>query len=179
MPFDPNNLMQDRITDIGPPKYDKFFPPVVKENYGKWKYHEILEPGVLVHVAESGAELYSVRIGTARLISVDLIREICDLADKYCGGYLRWTTRNNVEFLVSDKTKLEPLKQELKSRGNWFPVGGTGNSITNIVHTRAGLTATPPPSTPRAWSNPSWTTCSSISVPTSSPHRYASPWRAA
>jgi len=136
MPFDPNNLMQDRITDIGPPKYDKFFPPVVKENFGKWKYHEILEPGVLVHVAESGAELYTVRIGTARLISVDLIRDICDIADKYCGGYLRWTTRNNVEFLVSDKTKLEPLKQDLKSRGNWFPVGGTGNSITNIVHTQ-------------------------------------------
>ena len=75
MAFDPNELMKDRITDIGPPKYDKFFPPVVKENYGKWKYHEILQPGVLVHVSETGAELYSVRIGSARLISVDLIRE--------------------------------------------------------------------------------------------------------
>ena len=42
--------MADRITDIGPPKFDKFLPPVIKENYGKWKYHEILEPGVLVHV---------------------------------------------------------------------------------------------------------------------------------
>jgi sulfite reductase beta subunit len=136
MAFDPNNLMQDRITDIGPPKYDKFFPPVIKENFGKWKYHEILEPGVLVHVAESGAEIYSVRIGSARLISVDLIREMCDIADKYCDGYLRWTTRNNVEFLVSDKSKLQPLIDDLRSRGNWFPIGGTGNSITNIVHTQ-------------------------------------------
>ena len=34
MPFDPNNLMQDRITDIGPPKYDQFFPPIIKANYG-------------------------------------------------------------------------------------------------------------------------------------------------
>jgi len=70
MPFDPKNIMADRITDIGPPKYDKFMPPVVKDNYGKWKYHEILEPGVLVHVAESGAELYSVRVGAARLITI-------------------------------------------------------------------------------------------------------------
>jgi sulfite reductase beta subunit len=128
--------MQDRITDIGPPKYDEYFPPVIKENFGKWKYHEILEPGVLMHVAESGAEIYSVRVGSARLISTDYIGELCDLADKYCGGYLRWTTRNNVEFLVSDKAKLQPLLTELRSRGAWFPIGGTGNSITNVVHTQ-------------------------------------------
>lgn len=136
MPFDPNDMMKDRITDIGPPKYDKFMPPVVKENWGKWKYHEILQPGVLLHVSETGAELYSVRVPTARLITVDLIREMCDIADKYCGGYLRWTTRNNVEFLVSDKSKLQLLLDDLKGRGNWFPVGGTGNCITNIVHTQ-------------------------------------------
>ncbi|MGC9964342.1 MAG: dissimilatory-type sulfite reductase subunit beta [Syntrophobacteraceae bacterium] len=136
MAFDPKNLMQDRITDIGPPKYDEYFPPVIKENFGKWKYHEILEPGVLMHVAESGAEIYSVRVGSARLISTDYIGELCDLADKYCGGYLRWTTRNNVEFLVSDKAKLQPLLTELRGRGAWFPIGGTGNSITNVVHTQ-------------------------------------------
>jgi len=54
---------------------------------------------------------------------------MCDVADKYCDGYLRFTTRNNVEFLVSDKAKLQPLITDLKSRGNWFPIGGTGNSI--------------------------------------------------
>ena len=136
MAFDPNNVMKDRITDIGPPKYDKFFPPVIKENFGKWKYHEILEPGVLMHVSESGAEVYSVRVGTARLISTEYIREVCNLADKYCSGYLRWTTRNNIEFLVSDKSKLQPLLAHLRGRGSWFPIGGTGNSITNIVHTQ-------------------------------------------
>jgi dissimilatory sulfite reductase beta subunit len=136
MAFDPNNLMKDRITDIGPPKYDKFFPPVIKDNFGKWSYHEILEPGVLVHVAESGAEVHSVRVGTPRLISTQYITEVCDLADKYCDGYLRWTTRNNIEFLVSDKSKLQSLMKDLRSRGNWFPIGGTGASITNIVHTQ-------------------------------------------
>jgi sulfite reductase beta subunit len=136
MAFDPKNLMQDRITDIGPPKYDKHFPPVIKENFGKWKYHEILEPGVLMHVSESGAQVYSVRIGSARLISVDYIREVCNLADKYSDGHLRWTTRNNIEFLVSDKSKVQPLLADLRSRGNWFPIGGTGSCITNIVHTQ-------------------------------------------
>jgi sulfite reductase beta subunit len=136
MPFDPNDIMKDRLSDIGPPKYDKFFPPIVKENYGKWKYHEILEPGVLVHVSETGAKLYSVRVGTPRLVSVDYIREVCDIADKYCDGYLRWTTRNNIEFLVTDESKLRPLIDDLKSRGNWFPIGGTGAGITSIVHTQ-------------------------------------------
>jgi sulfite reductase beta subunit len=32
-------------TDIGPPDYKKFLPPVIQKNYGKWKYHEILKPG--------------------------------------------------------------------------------------------------------------------------------------
>jgi len=130
---------QDRITDIGPPDYHEFLPPVIKDNYGTWKYHEILEPGVLVHVAESGAELYTVRVGGTRAMSIEHIREICDIADKYCGGHLRFTTRNNIEFLVSDKAKLEPLKKDLKSRGNKFPIGGTGAGITNIVHTQGWL----------------------------------------
>ncbi len=91
---------------------------------------------MLVHVSETGAEVYTVRVGAARLLSVDLIREICDIADKHCGGYVRWTTRNNIEFMVDDKSKVQPLIDELKSRGNWFPIGGTGASVTNIVHTQ-------------------------------------------
>ena len=41
----------ERRTDIGPPDFRKFLPPVIKENYGKWKYHEILKPGVMVHLS--------------------------------------------------------------------------------------------------------------------------------
>ena len=123
-----------RITDIGPPHYEKFLPPIVKNNYGKWKYHEILAPGVLVHVSESGDKLYSVRAGTPRLMSIQSIRKFADLADKYTGGYLRFTSRNNVEFLLTDPNNIEPLKKDLTELG--FPVGGTGNSISNIVHTQ-------------------------------------------
>src|SRR5512139_839546 len=141
MPYDPKEPMKDRITDIGPPHYEQFFPPVVKKNFGKWKYHEILEPGVLVHVAESGDEIYSVRVGSCRIMSVELIREVCEIADKYCDGYLRFTTRNNIEFLLDKKAKLKPLLDDLKSRkfsggSNKFPVGGTGAGVTNIVHTQ-------------------------------------------
>ncbi|MGQ9557669.1 MAG: dissimilatory-type sulfite reductase subunit beta [Desulfurispora sp.] len=120
-------------TDIGPPHYEQFLPPVIKENYGKWKYHEILKPGVLKHVGETG-EIYSVRVGSARLLTIDRIEEYCQLADKYCDGYLRFTSRNNVEFLVSDPAKVEPLLAELKEKG--FPVGGTGNALNNIIHTQ-------------------------------------------
>ncbi len=125
---------QPRLTDIGPPRYDKFLSPLVKKNYGKWKYHENVAPGVLCHVGESGDRLYSVRAATARLTSIQTLRLFAALADKYCGGYLRFTSRNNVEFLLEDKAKIEPLKKELAAAG--FPVGGTNNAISNIVHTQ-------------------------------------------
>jgi len=123
-----------RITDIGPPHYEKFLPPIVKKNYGKWKYHEILKPGVMVHVSESDEKLYTVRAGSPRLLSIQTIRIFCDLADKHCGGHLRFTSRNNIEFLLEDQKKIEPLVADLKKEG--FPVGGMANAISNIVHTQ-------------------------------------------
>jgi len=45
MPFDPNNLSQDRITDIGPPKYDRFFPAGCQRELREVEYHEILPAG--------------------------------------------------------------------------------------------------------------------------------------
>ena len=142
--YNPDKPMENRITDIGPRKYDEFYPPVIKKNKGKWLYHEILEPGVLVHVSETGDEVYTIRVGGARLMSVTHIREICEIADKHCDGYLRFTTRNNIEFMVDSKEKVEPLKQDLASRkfdgGSFkFPIGGTGAGVTNIVHTQGWI----------------------------------------
>jgi len=121
-----------RITDIGPPHYEKFLHPLIKKNYGQWKYHESLAPGVLCHVAESGDKIYTVRAGTPRLLSIQTIRQFADLADKYSSGYLRFTSRNNIEFLFEDRANIEPLKKELQTLG--FPVGGTNNAISNVVH---------------------------------------------
>ena len=139
MGYDPENPMADRITDIGPPHFEQFFPEVVKNNYGKWKYHEITQPGVMVHVGESGDECWTVRVGGARLVSIEFIREVCDIADAHCDGKLRFTTRNNIEFMVDAKDKVQPLLDDLASRGNKFPVGGTGAAASNMVHTQGWI----------------------------------------
>ena len=99
---------------------------------------------MLVHVAETGDKVYTVRVGGARLMSTLHIREICEIADKYCDGYLRLTTRNNIEFMVDSENKVEPLIKDLEGRkfkgGSFkFPVGGTGAGITNIVHTQGWI----------------------------------------
>ena len=140
MGYDPNNPMQDRISDLGPRYYGDFLPPVIKENKGKWAYHEILEPGVLVHVAEGGAKVFTVRCGSPRLVTVNYVRKICDIADKHCGGYLRFTTRNNVEFMVDSEEKLAALKKDLvENYKDKLPIGGTGACVTNIVHTQGWI----------------------------------------
>jgi len=127
----------NRVTDIGPPHHDKLMPPICRENYGKWKHHEILKPGVMVHVGESGDKLFTVRAAGARLMSIYRIREICDFADKYCDGYLRFTSRHNIEFLLTDQANIDPLIADLKKIGH--PVGGIGASITSIVHTQGWI----------------------------------------
>jgi sulfite reductase beta subunit len=77
-------------------------------------------------------------------MTVTHIREICEIADKHCDGHLRFTTRNNIEFMVDDKSKVEPLVKDLESRKfdggiQKFPVGGTGAGVTNIVHTQGWI----------------------------------------
>ncbi len=139
--YDPKKPMANRITDIGPPHYEQFFPPVIKKNYGKWKSHEIVEPGILKYTSETGDVCYVVRCGSPRLITTDLIREIADIADKYGEGFVRWTTRNNIEFNVDSEEKMRALVDDLKGRkhpgGSYkFPIGGTGACVTNIVHTQ-------------------------------------------
>jgi sulfite reductase beta subunit len=142
--YNPDKPMENRITDIGPRYYEEFYPPVIKKNKGKWLYHEILEPGIVVHVAESGDELYTIRCGGCRLMTVSHIREIMEIADKYGDGYVRWTTRNNVEFMVDSKDKAMALRDDVMARKQpggcyKFPVGGTGAGISNIVHTQGWI----------------------------------------
>jgi len=127
--------MADRITDIGPPKYDEMWPDIIKENYGKWKSHRILEPGVLVHESETGTKLYTVRCAGTRLMTTLHLEKLCKIADEFCGGYFRFTTRNNIEFMVDSEEKLEGLKKALAADGS-LPIGGTGAGVTNIVHTQ-------------------------------------------
>ena len=62
-------------TDIGPPYFWDMLPQVIKDNYGKWLYHEKVKPGVLKHVGETGDELYTVRVGSPRLLSIETLIE--------------------------------------------------------------------------------------------------------
>jgi sulfite reductase beta subunit len=143
--YNPEKPMENRISDIGPRHFTDFLPPVIAKNKGKWLWHEICEPGILMHKAESGDEVYTVRCGGARLMTVGHIREICAIADKFAGGHLRFTTRNNIEFMVGTLDEAKKLKEYLngmkfENGGSFkFPVGGTGAGITNIVHTQGWI----------------------------------------
>jgi sulfite reductase beta subunit len=94
----------------------------------------MIKPGVMVHVAESGDKIFTVRAASPRLLATTRIRKFAELADKYCDGHLRFTSRNNVEFLLTSDEKIDALIAELKDLGH--SVGGIGNSISNIVHTQ-------------------------------------------
>jgi sulfite reductase beta subunit len=85
--YNPDKPMENRITDIGPRKYDEFYPPVIANNKGKWLYHESSSPAFWFTWPKSGDKVYTVRCGGARLMSTTHIREICEIADKHCDGY--------------------------------------------------------------------------------------------
>ncbi|MBF0153880.1 MAG: dissimilatory-type sulfite reductase subunit beta [Magnetococcales bacterium] len=124
--------------DQGAPDYKVNLHPVMLKNYGKWDYHERVRPGVLVHVAESGDKIWTIRAGSPRTLSADKVREICAIADKYCKGFLRFTTRANVEFLVDNEASIQPLINEVEGSLK-FPVGGTGPSVSNVAHTQGWM----------------------------------------
>ncbi|MDH5412281.1 MAG: dissimilatory-type sulfite reductase subunit beta, partial [Alphaproteobacteria bacterium] len=126
-----------RAIESGVPDPFPHMHPVMKENYGKWKWHERPRPGVLHHVAHTGAEIWTVRAGTQRQMDVHTIRKLCDIADTLADGHVRFTVRSNCEFMVDDESKVAPLIEKLESEG--FPVGGTGNSVSMISHTQGWL----------------------------------------
>lgn len=42
MGYNPEKPMEGRLSDLGPLHFEQFFPPVIKENKGKWLWHEII-----------------------------------------------------------------------------------------------------------------------------------------
>ena len=123
--------------ESGVPDPMRLMHPVLRKNFGAWKWHDRPRPGVLHHVAESGDEVWTVRAGTPRQVDVGTIRRLCDIADRDAEGHVRFTSRSNIEFMVGSLDKVEPLISRLASEG--FPVGGTGNSISMIAHTQGWL----------------------------------------
>jgi sulfite reductase beta subunit len=143
--FNPDKPLENRITDTGPRHYGEYFPDIIVRNYGKWLYHEIVEPGIIKRVSETGDTVWVIRAGAPRFMTVEHVREICDIADQYCDGYLRFTTRNAIEWIVDSEEKMKALRDDVGNRkhaygGSYkFPIGGTGAGITGIVHTQGWI----------------------------------------
>jgi len=123
--------------ETGCPDPFQYMHPVSRKNFGLWKYHEHPRPGVLLHVAHGGDQLWTVRAGTQRILDVYTLRKLCDIGEQYADGYVHFTIRSNIEFLVADGNKVEPLIKALEDAG--FIVGGTKNSVTMISHTQGWL----------------------------------------
>ncbi|RLJ19443.1 dissimilatory-type sulfite reductase subunit beta [bacterium endosymbiont of Escarpia laminata] len=123
--------------ESGCPDGIQYMHPVMRSNFGQWKYHEDPQPGVLRHVAKGGDEIWTVRAGTQRILDLFTLRKLCEIGDRYADGYVRFTIRSNIEYMVADGAKVAPLIQALESEG--FVVGGTRNSVTSISHTQGWL----------------------------------------
>ena len=117
--------------ESGVPDSKQYLHPLMLKNYGNWKYHDRPRPGVLHHVSHTGDEIWTVRAGTQRQMDLYTIRKLCDIADTYADGHVRFTIRSNIEYMVSDAGRVAPLIEALTSNG--FPVGGTGNSVSSIA----------------------------------------------
>ena len=80
------------------------------------------------------SKILCVPAGTQRILDVFTLRKLCDIGDKYADGYVRFTIRSNIEYMVKDASKVDPLIEELNKEG--FIVGGTKNSVAMISHTQ-------------------------------------------
>nr|MBS0021080.1 dissimilatory-type sulfite reductase subunit beta [Gammaproteobacteria bacterium] len=123
--------------ESGVPDSFQYMHPLLAKNYGQWSWHDRPHAGVLHHVAEGGDEIWTVRAGTPRQMDIHTIRKLCDIADAYADGHVRFTIRSNIEFLLGSRDKVESLVRKLTEEG--FPVGGTGNSVSMIAHTQGWL----------------------------------------
>jgi sulfite reductase beta subunit len=127
-----------RVADeTGVPDPFLFMHPTLIKNYANWDWHERLRPGVLRHMSKTEESIYTVRAGTQRQMDVYTLRKLCDIADEFADGHFRFTTRSNIEFMIDDRDRIDPLIEKLTEEG--FPVGGTGNSVSMISHTQGWL----------------------------------------
>ncbi len=123
--------------ESGVPDPFQYMHPTLRRNFGQWKYHDRPRPGVLHHVSNNGEQVWTVKAATARQLDVFTMRTLCDIADEFCRGNIRFTMRGNVEFMVTDETQIDPLIKRVEGAG--FPVGGTGNSVTMPSHTQGWI----------------------------------------
>nr|WP_277998901.1 hypothetical protein [Moorella sulfitireducens] len=121
------------------PDYRREIPAGLLARQGSWIWHEILQPGVIRHLAADGSTLLTVRIllPPNGLLSAATLRRLAGWIREYALTGRR-TSRQGFEFVGVKPEKLEKLLAELEAAG--FPAGGTGKSLhqvkccTSFVH---------------------------------------------
>ena len=47
---------------------------------------------------KNGDEIWTVRVGTQRILDVFTLRKLCDIGDEYADGFVHFTLRSNLEY---------------------------------------------------------------------------------
>ncbi len=123
--------------ETGCPDGWQYMHPMMRRNYGMWAYHDRPRPGVLHHVSKTGDEIWTVRVGTQRILDLFTLRKLMDIVDEYADGHVRFTIRSNLEVMIDREEKVDPLVKAFEDAG--FVVGGTGPSVAYISHTQGWL----------------------------------------
>ncbi len=123
--------------ESGTPDPFQYMHPTFIKNFGAWSHHDRPRPGVLHHVAKSGDEVWTIRVGTQRQLGPYEIDLLCDIVDKFADGHVHFTIRSNFEVMVTEESKVKPLIEAFEDAG--YPIGGTGPSVTMISHTQGWL----------------------------------------
>ncbi len=58
----------------------QYMHPVIRKNFGQWKYHDYPRPSVLRHVAYSGDEIWDGKAGTQSILDLFTLRKLCHMA---------------------------------------------------------------------------------------------------
>ena len=100
--------------ESGCPDPFQYMHPLMIRNFGNWAYHDRPRPGVLRHVAKSGEEIWTVRVGTQRQLGPYEINLLCDIVDKYGEGYVRFSFASTPVPVI--KKTITAMRRALKKR---------------------------------------------------------------
>jgi len=90
--------------ESGVPDHVQYLHPMMKKNYGNWKYHD-RHVQACCTMSPQRDQIWTVRAGTQRQMDVYTIRTLCDIADQFADGFVRFTTRSNIEYMVTKNRK--------------------------------------------------------------------------
>lgn len=71
------------------------------------------------HISKTGEKVWTVRAGTQRILDVFTLRTPMDIGDTYGEGYVRFTIRSNIEYMVGRWRESRAAGESVGRRG--FP----------------------------------------------------------